>query len=193
MKYFYIILWVIGGVSIPGLTQPVEFFRERIEIEVADSSCTVNGTYFFRNPSTSSFNLPVFYPVVLNDSLPFFPDHFIVYNEVTGRELPFHTSSNGIHFNLFCEGLSITIFRVSYRQHTPKSMMEYILTTTQNWGKPLEKAVYVIYMPSYLHLTACSLQPDQISKQDGLLVYTTTKTSFLPRRNLKLYWERKKP
>ena len=194
MKTLFAVFFIGGIFSWPtkGQAQPLEFFREKIEIDVNDSTCTVTGTYYFKNPSASSLNLSILYPVVVNDSLPFFPDYFKVKDISQNINIPFHTSAAAIRFSLSCKPLSITIFKVSYRQRTPSAYMEYILTTTQNWGRPLDKAEYIIRLPSSLSLSKLSLPVSNKKVQDGKIIYYILKSSFLPPENLTLQWERKK-
>ncbi|HGY56785.1 MAG TPA: hypothetical protein ENK44_13850 [Caldithrix abyssi] len=195
MKILFALLCIGGIFSKPFMlaAQPVDFFRENIEIDISDTICTVTGTYYFRNPSSRSLNIPVLYPIVINNRLPIFPEYISVKSVSGNKEIPFSRQKQAIRFNLSCPGQSIIIFQVSYRQRTPFGYMEYILTTTKNWGRALEYAEYNIRLPANLRLQHLSLKTDRITNFGDFTLYYTKKTSFLPAKNIIIKWERSEP
>ena len=109
--------------------QNLQFFRERSELDVRDTTCTVNGYYYFKNKSGKAINHTLYYPFVVNDFLPY-PDSLSVRNYFNQRMIDFQKTKNAIRFPVSIPAKSIMAFKVTYRQKTPTRRMEYILTTT---------------------------------------------------------------
>ncbi len=186
-KLIFIICIPLMFFALPAHSQVVQFFREKIDIEVRDSAAVVTGTYYFKNISGREVNVPLYYPFVVNDSLPP-PDRVAVTDMVQKKAVPFFAANKGVRFFIRLPAKSIRIYRVAYRQSTPYRMMEYILTTTRAWGRTLQSAEYMVILPQTLTLTDSSLPFRQKSLDTPFDFYYYNITNFLPHKNFHIRW-----
>lgn len=74
-------------------------------------------------------------------------------------------------------------FRISYRQKLLGNRAEYILTTTQSWGRPLEQANYTLIIPNKLSIDSLSYTPDSFETKRDRIIFFWEKENFMPDRN----------
>lgn len=193
--------------------QPLQFARERIEVEVLGEECTLTGTYYFcktgppiRQPliveepdsASSPFNITLYYPFVVTPELPF-PDSIQVTDLRSGRPVQFIESDHGVYFPVSIPPRDTAIYRVRYRQKTPSAKMEYILTSTQKWNRPLQSADFIIRIPQQYQLISLSpafdrAAPGSTGEKNGPgMIYFIHRENFMPQSNLTIQWERKTP
>ena len=135
--------------------QSIEFFQEEIEIVVGKEHCTVYGTYYFKNLNPEEINQMIYYPFFISDSLPY-PDSIRVIDPIKNSNIHYKKKNNGILLSIYMAGESLTVIKVIYIQKTAANYMEYILITTRKWGKPLEKADFIIKIPIPYRFKYCS-------------------------------------
>lgn len=178
--------------------QPLQFAREQIEVEVRGGECILNGTYYFRNNGHSPLRAALYYPFVITPELPF-PDSIQITDRRSGQAVQFSSAANGIYFPVSIPPQDTAIYRVCYRQKTPSGKMEYILTSTQKWKRPLEAADFIIRIPPEYQLISLShafdrVVPDSTGEKDGQrMTYLIHKENFMPQTNLIIQWERRIP
>jgi hypothetical protein len=190
-KYSLFVALALGVLSFQeAFSQQIEFVGEEIELMVADSSCTVNGLYWFRNSKPVTTNVVLFYPFVVNEKLPY-PDTINIVEVGSDRQVKFTRSKNGIYFGVNVLPSNTTLYRVTYTQRTYTLSMQYILQTTAQWGKPLEQAVYRVRIPDTYVLTSSTMIFQQIYKQDGEQVYEDCEEHFMPSTDFIIQWERR--
>ena len=171
-----------------GYGQSFDFMREKIEIKVKDSHCHLRGEYYFKNPSNKPLARRLYYPFIINKDMPF-PDSVSVVDSLNGDIIPFARSDSGVSFTINIPAKSIVIYVVNYYQQTPAKKMEYILTTTQTWGKPFVQAEYIVRLLPHLKLIFCSL-PLKL-KNDNLKnpQFYVKKENYMPDKNLLIKWK----
>lgn len=176
--------------------QPLQFARERIEVEVWGGECILNGTYYLRNNGHSPLRAALYYPFVITPELPF-PDSIEITDGRSGQVVQFSSAANGIYFPVSIPAQDTAIYRVYYCQKTPSGKMEYILTSTQKWKRPLETADFIIRIPPEYLLISLSYPfdravPDSTGEKDGQrITYFIHKENFMPLTNLIIQWERR--
>jgi len=170
-------------------SQKLEFVRERIEIHAGDSLCSLNGRYYFKNNESYAMERTLFYPFAVNDGLPF-PDSVFVRDLESGALVPFMRSGDGVIFAINIPPQAEKGYDVVYCQRTPQFTIEYLLTTTQKWGKPLERGEYVVHLPVSHKLKYISMNYDTSEEHDGEIVYMICRDNFMPEENLIVQWER---
>jgi hypothetical protein len=183
------ILMCCGPASSPA--QSLQFAEETIEVGVYDSYCTITGTYTFRNHTGDDAIWSIFYPLLNTKRLPF-PDSIAVSDTTGGSPVPFSPSKEGISFPAKTPASSTSTYRIFYRQKTPAQIMEYILTTTKEWGRGLDRADYIVRVPDSLRLVSISMPYDTVIKNPGERIYTIHKAHFLPEKNLVVKWRKRK-
>ncbi|MBI3601106.1 MAG: hypothetical protein HY097_10780 [Nitrospinae bacterium] len=128
-----------------GIIPTVNFRSERIDVQVYPEEILVEGYYFYKNPFP--------FPVVQGFYIPFpidrdHPEPFDLNVErlMPGKEMfRLRHIFGKTGFEVYFHANEEAEIRVSYRQKAVTMDATYILTTTKPWGKPLEKAVYILY------------------------------------------------
>jgi hypothetical protein len=116
------------------------------------------------------------------------PDSIKISDLSNGKVISYNEYKDGIKFSIFIPTNDQLIFEVIYHQKTPSQKMEYILTTTQKWNRPLEKAEFIINIDSELNLESLSMEYDYKKVTNIFTTYFISKTEFMPDSNLILEW-----
>ena len=169
--------------------QPLHFAAERVVVTAAGQQCSVTGEYHMRNPGPAPVQVALVYPFPVSADQPL-PDSVLV-EDVLGRTPITHTvMDSAILFPVRIPPSSTRIYRVSYRQRTPRMRFEYILTTTRRWPLPVGDARFTIVIPDDLRLRSCVPQPDSVTVGSGRRVYHIERRQFVSDQNLVVRWER---
>ncbi len=171
------------------LAQTLQFSSEAIEITISDGYAVVNGDYTFNNISENEINRTLFYPFPVSQSYPF-PDSIFI-SDKNNKKIPFIKSSSGIYFSINIPSDSETAIKISYYQKLNSDEMKYILTSTQKWKHPLQKAEYKILLPKEFNLINLSLKPDKENSDLINNIYIINKQNFMPERDLIITWARR--
>jgi len=170
-------------IAILGFSQGLEFYREDISFKLENQIFTVDGVYYFCNTSSDTVRHDLLYPFP-EDKTYLEVDSIIIVDESTGSELSFISSNflkKGVYFYLELLPYSTTKIRICYEQKITGNKAEYILTSTNAWGKPFEVVNYELYVaPEYENLEL-SYPPDSIDEDKG--TYYWQKWDFMPDRN----------
>ncbi|MEJ2615967.1 MAG: hypothetical protein P8Z35_13490 [Ignavibacteriaceae bacterium] len=168
-------------------SQNLSFIKEKIEMTIQnDSVFTISGKYYFLNKNDKKFISSFYYPFVI-DSNNRYPDSILILDGNNHR-VSYTKNENGIFFPIKSLQKDTSVFTAFYRQKTLKRRAEYILTTTQNWNVPLQKAEYIVKLPKSLILKSISLQPDSIKNYSSYKIIFIAKENFLPMVNLFVEW-----
>lgn len=173
-------------------SRQIEFVSEEIELVPTDSTCTVNGSYWFRNAGPNFIENTLLYPFVINEQLPY-PDTMVVTDVSSGRQVHFTKGKSGIYFGVTIHAFETVLYRVSYAQKTHARSMEYLLLTTAQWGKPLEQALYRVRIPQKYILTSSTILFPHMYEQNGEQVYEACEENFMPSTNFAIQWEGRLP
>ncbi len=167
--------------------QTLDFFKERIEIEVAGDYCILTGKYYFIHSGKQDLVQTFYYPFIVNDSLPY-PDKISIVNNKDNSPLKFSKQKNGILIQTIVSALDTLIYTVKYSQKSPYKMFEYILTTTKEWNKPIAEAEYILKLPKKYKLLFNSLGNISKTTEKGFTIYRLYKPDFMPDKNFKVKW-----
>ena len=170
-------------------SQSLNFFREKIEVELKGDYCIIKGLYYLKNSSFIDVNRLLYYPFVINDDLPF-PYKIQITNLKKSKEISYKANENGVYFSVKVMKDSISIYKVIYYQKTKANRMEYILETTQEWGRPFEFAEYIYKMPTNYKMIYSSIIPDEKNIKENKTIYKCSKINFMPTKNLIIKWEK---
>ncbi len=168
--------------------QAILFPRERIEVTVTGDRAQVRGRYFFRNTGPQTVTRSVYYPFSFNYQLTW-PEAIRVRNLSTQTNLSFARLEQGLQFRIIIPAKSEVEFEVVYQQRTPVQVLEYILTTTARWRRPLEQAEYIVTLGPGLKLNSLSLPYDYKQIRGDSTRYLITRRAFMPDSNLIVKWE----
>lgn len=176
----------------PGQSASAQFVREEIAFRASAGSCAVDALYEFRNAAPHDVLWPIFYPLLHTSEIPR-AESIHVSDPASGEALQFEPGAEGISFSVAIPARRTRAIRITYRQPAPAGRMEYILTTTQRWDRPLERAVFRIQIPDSLKLLQCSVPHDSVIRRSGETEYLVRRERFMPRANLGFRWERREP
>ena len=169
-------------------SQNISFISEKIEMTVNNSDFTVDGEYIFINENDRLAVTSLYYPFKITKDIKF-PDSISILDK-KDYTIKYSRGKEGIFFTIKTLSKDTSSFKAFYRQEDSIPRAEYILTTTKDWNKPLQKAEYVIKLPISLNLKYISFKPDSIELTPSFKTYYITKKNFMPKTNLIVEWER---
>jgi len=176
-KNNWIVLVFILCSSISGRTQNViSFFEEHIDFTLDKNYFNINGIYSFSNTSEKFINQQIIFPFADETSQ---IDSIRIINLNTLRMIEFKRMKNAISFSFPIQTGDTVDLNIYYRQKTAEKN-QYIITSTQLWGKPLEKAIYTLTSDSNLKINSFSYTPDSSKSVAGKNIYVWKKHDFIP-------------
>jgi hypothetical protein len=170
--------------------QPISFVRESLRFTLAGDCFTFSGTYYFDNPGLEPVERSIYYPFVLSGST---PDSMNIIEVRSGKAVTAVPGRSGVTFVATILPRSTRSYRISFVQRARKQSLEYILTTTAAWERPLDRATFIVRVPANIVLKSLSLKPSTISSVEGVTTYIIEREHFMPGENLILRWGRKRP
>jgi hypothetical protein len=167
----------------------VLFVKETIAVSIlADDALQVRGTYWFGTADSSMSETRLYYPFPADtfSDYPFFID---ISDASSSKAITFAKQEQGVSFPIAVKPGDTASVTVLYRQKVRNREGRYILTTTENWGRPLVDSRYSIGVPATLTLAYMSYECDSISRTGKFLVYSFFKKRFMPDRDLCFRWQ----
>ncbi|MBN2425520.1 MAG: DUF4424 family protein [Calditrichaceae bacterium] len=168
--------------------QDMVFFQEEIYIKIENNRCIIDGTYYFKNINSEDIKRVLYYPFPVDNNMTY-PDSIFIKDIEKQQRIHFTKYKQGVAIPMIVKAHSISIIRVYYTQKTVVNEAEYILKTTTFWGKPLEKAEFIVELSDNFKLVKLSYDHDSMVKKNGAKFYKITKTNFMPDKNLKITWK----
>ncbi len=185
------ISWILGilvsNAESQQLSRTLSFEKEKIRINIHDNEYRLIGDYYFKNNSSQQIRTMIYYPIGKRKNLPF-PHYFKVTDLIRNENIQFHADSGGIRFMVMVPAYNIRTYRVEYHQKTLAKELEYILTTTALWGKPLKSADFEISLPEKFTLHSLSLPFQRKKVTKSKTIYFIHEENFLPQKNLIIQW-----
>ena len=169
-------------------SQSLHFSKETIEVKIYNIFAEVNGIYTFNTNSQKELRRTLFYPFPVNEYS--FPDSIFI-TDLNNKTIPFKKTSSGIYFSITAISDSETTIKIFYRQRISSDEMRYILTSTQQWKQPLQKAEYKILLPKEFELKSLSINPYQMDSDSTHNIYYINKENFMPETDLIVTWARR--
>ena len=151
----------------------------------------VNGLYYFRNTSNKELKQRLIYPFP-QDSAYGKVDSLFVINVIDSTiTTNMQNGEKGASFTIQIDPDSTAIYRIGYRQELKDKKAEYILTTTQTWGRPFEQVNYKLIFPKELKLDSLSYMPDSLRDENNQFIFFWYKDDFMPDRNFEIHFSKK--
>jgi hypothetical protein len=132
----------------------------------------------------------MYYPFSLNYDLTA-PDSIVVTDLSCNQIIAFGRYNQGILFPLMIPPGKKAIYQVFYCQNTPRYTMEYILTTTRVWERPLDHAEFIIKLSTDMLLKYMSIPWDSVKISSSTRFYFITRQQYMPDSNLVVEWSRR--
>jgi len=168
----------------------LQFSAEKIEMRVTGEEVGVKGYYYFRNNSPQrSIHRLLFYPFPV-DSIHNFPYIIDVYYLSSGKKILYGSKKPAklIYFPVDLPPHSTIAVVVEYHQSIRANNAKYILHTTKYWGRPLEKADFLVWIPQGLQDVKLSYQPTKVETLDSQIKFIIERRDFFPHRDLEVEW-----
>jgi hypothetical protein len=172
---------VLSGIillsALPAPAQkPVSFLAEYIDFKIEGEYFSINGLYVFLNRTDKSANTGILFPFTMPAAL---IDSIGIMNLNTSRQIVYKKREKDIVFNLLMNPFDTVTVHLCYRQPLAR-INTYILTSTQTWGTPLEKAVYTMTTDKKRMIRSFSFPPDSFITDAIYKTYYWSKTDFDP-------------
>lgn len=156
-----------------------DFFKEDITFRLSEGSLDVDGYYWFANSGSNPVNSEIYYPFASGSGKSI--DSIRLYNITAGYRPGWKMEdSGGIYFQLNIPPRDTVLLQIGYRQKLSGRRAQYILQTTQAWGKPLDIADYKLVTPDTLTIKHFSYPPDKTYIIEKSKIYYWEKRHFMP-------------
>jgi len=153
------------------------FFEEHIDFKLDSKFFSINGIYSFYNNSDDVIIKQIIFPFAVKIKL---IDSIRVIDLNSRKMLNYNILVDAISFNLILQPKDTLDVNIFYRQIV-SIKNTYILTTTQIWGNPLDKAVYTLTAPKGMAINSFSYIPDSVKLIDNNRLYKWEKYHFSPK------------
>lgn len=173
----------------PAAGVPLRFYREHVTVEPSDGRVRVVGIYHFRNESDEPLATGIQYPFPV-DRYQMMPFRIRVWEETQeGLDpLGFTRVDASVRWRMRFTPREERTVRVEYVQEIKRNRAVYIVTTTHEWGKPIELAEFEFRVPVHFEDVEFSFEPDHVSESGDTVVYYMSATDFLPDSDLTVTW-----
>lgn len=166
----------------------LEFYKEKITIQIDGYACTLIGEYWFRNLFDYPLARMLSYPISANNHLQ--PANKIQITNISEKKsVKYNRAKEGIYYFLKISPRDSLLLRVEYHQKTPEHIFEYILKSTRAWQRPLRDAEYIVKVPKTCKLKSISIPYNHVKQDHYYLFYLIERKDFLPDKNLVISWE----
>jgi len=168
----------------------VRFDRERIEVWIVPQQIHVSGLYHYSNPSSlpELLSLGVPFPVDAQHAAP--STYLIATSTADGRIVePVRAQLRWgkVGFRVVLPPHEERWVRVDYVQGTRIPRGTYILTTTREWHRSLERGDYTLHLRDGLELASTNYQPE-IAATGEKNTYSFSRTDFYPSEDWNFAW-----
>jgi hypothetical protein len=191
----FVLLALVGcarEASTPAAQQagPIRFLREHVIVRPSEGRTAVTGLYYFRNESDDTTAAAMRYPFPI-DRFHIGPLRVRVWEERNGSFEPigFASGEYSMTWRMNFKPREEKIIRVEYVQEIKKHHALYIVTTTREWGRPLERAEFEFQVPRSLVDVEPSFEPTRVLERGDTVVYYLEKTEFMPEKDLSITWK----
>jgi len=183
-----IVLWIILSMGIlPVYTQEkISFFEEHIDFELDSAYFSINGIYSFFNSTDREINQPIVFPFAV-EAIQVDSVSIINLNDLS--RIQFQRLKKAITFFITMPPRDTVDVNIFYKQMAADKNT-YIITSTQTWKQPLEKAVYTLI--TSLPVDEKRFSYPFISKEviNDKILYRWEETNFMPDREFDVVIEK---
>ena len=178
----FLIILIFGTIFYSKAQNNVLFFEEYIDFSLDSNYFCVNGIYSFQNKNNQDITQPILFPFA-DESTEI--DSIRIINLHSGRNIDFNLKDHFICFTIYLPVNDTVDVNIFYRQKT-SAKNKYIISSTQSWGKPLEKATYTLTADKNIRIKSFSYLPDSIKEFADKTLYTWEKYNFMPKEDFEI-------
>lgn len=161
----------------------VSFFEEHIDFELDSTYFTINGVFSFCNSTSQQVRQQIVFPFQV-PALEI--DSIRLHNLSAGKKIAFERRGKSIWFVFELPPKDTVELNIYYRQRRAV-INRYIITSTQTWRKPLEKAVYTLTVHQPLEPRYFTYKPDFEEQLNSQRIYHWEKHSFMPVKEFEVH------
>ena len=178
VKRVYTVVFIIIIVNIYLKAQNnISFFEEHIDFNLDNKFFSINGIYSFYNNSDKIANQQIIFPFAARLNL---IDTIRIIDLNSLKKIQFKLMDSAIYFDISLKPKDTLNVNIFYRQIT-SNKNTYIITTTQKWGHPLDKAFYTLTAPNEMIINSFSYPPDSLYCNNDNKLYKWEKYHFSPK------------
>lgn len=175
MKIFAFVICLLASLSLHAQAS-LKFVEEYIDFKLDEQFFEINGVFLFHNPQESRIRTRIEFPFATEaDSL----KAIRVFDLNKNERLKYTAKGKSIYFIIEIEAKDTLSINIAYKQPA-KAENVYIITSTQAWGKPLEKAKYSLKTAENRSVKNFSYNPDYRTPEG---IYIWEKTGFMPEKD----------
>ena len=180
----YILLIILFQISSFSFTQNLQFYQENLKFSITKTNFTVDGLYYFRNPTPDTIKQYMSYPFPQISGLGevISVEGTSLYPEMKAPVIV-NVNQEAAKFRLMVYPFDTAVLRITYVQLIQDHKVEYILTSTKAWKEPLEKADFTLKLPIDFKIDSLSYDADSLLIKDGYLFYKFHFEDFMPDKN----------
>lgn len=164
------------------------FAGEDVTIKLAPDRAYVTGVYRFYNPGDKARSLKLRYPFARGPEVGD-PENVAVRGGA-GEDISFSWKRHDVAFEVEVPAHSEAAVTVSFEQPCSGCEYTYILTSTRNWGRPIDEARFAVVVPVQMVPVDCSYEWEEVPAAEGLARYEFSREDFYPDIDLRLRWKR---
>ena len=170
----------------------LQFFREDLSFEIKKDRFYVDGLYYFRNISDKELKQRLIYPFPQDPAYGKIDSLKVINVRDSNLISNMQYGDKGASFTIQIDPDTTAVYRIGYQQEVLGEKAEYILTSTQTWGKPFEEVNYTLTFPKELSLDSLSYMPDSLREESNRYIFFWYKENFMPDRNFIIHFSQKK-
>jgi hypothetical protein len=164
------------------------FAGEDVTITLAPDRAYVTGVYRFRNAGDKPQPLKLRYPFARGPEVGE-PENISV-RDAEGGDVPFSWKRHDVAFEVTVPPGGEAAVTVSFEQACRGCEYTYILTSTRNWGRPIDEARFAVVAPVQLAPVECPYEWEETPAAASLVRYEFSRDDFYPDVDLTLRWQR---
>jgi len=171
---------------------PLSFVSEVIRMTVEPDSLVVEGTYHLSCGTTTETQVPLLYPYPRDERLGGARTVLLEARSAGGSWTPLAineiSSGAGARWGIPVESGQEVEVRTIYKQALKQNYACYIVTTTQAWQQPLQRARFEIRLPPGAQSPKFSY-PFMLRELEDGSAYVFETRGFLPKRDITVEWK----
>ena len=125
-----------------------------------------------------------YYPL----STPIIESRFPAVKDLGRGPYDFGRTAGGIVFEVPIPARETVAVRIVYRQPVTGSRATYVVTTTRDWRRPLDRALFKVCWPEDLEDARLSYEGKETPGEEGETCRRIAWSGYMPDRNIVLTW-----
>lgn len=168
----------------------LEFQEEEVVLELEEEQSHVSCTFYIVNNAQQSYSGMFYFPFAVDETHPFPEDVHVSYTadgEVVEPVL--ERKDERVFFRVGLMPEERTILYVNYTQPNLEPKVTYVITSANEWYRPVGKATFEIHHPKGWKDVAISYDPQTSLEVNNEMVHTVYIEDLAPEHELEISWK----